>query len=195
MVDKKKAVREREPATSPLNQSGGRARFQSDVARSQDGQDPQASQLRRRFANDGVISGFESAVRPPRRATHPNAPASRSTKEYGDLTKVREEVQPPRRADSRSEEPAVRDFVPEAEVGQGGVATPRPKLPLGSIPRKKMGAAQLLALPLDHRAGFVLAHIDGKTSMRTLLDVCGMSHDEIKDVLEHLVKLRAIDLA
>ena len=58
-----------------------------------------------------------------------------------------------------------------------------------------MGATQLLALPLDHRAGFVLAHIDGKTSMRTLLDVCGMSHDEIAEVLERLVKLRAIDLA
>lgn len=171
MVDKKKAARELERPASPAT-----------------------SQLRRRLGTQEVISGFEKAVRPPRRATGSD-PAPRNTKVYGDLTSVREEVEPPRRADSRSEEPAVRDFVPEREVGQGGVATPRPKLPLGAVPRRRLGEDQLRQLPIDHRAGFVLAHIDGKTSIRTLLDVCGMSHDEIASVLERLVKLRAIDLA
>lgn len=176
MVDKKKAAaRENTSGSSP----------------------PATSQLRRRFVAPpapDVISGFEKAARPARRLTG-TGPRPRNTKEYGDLTSVREELRPPRRADSRSEEPAVRDFVPEREVGEGGVATPRPKLPLGAVPRRKMGEEELRKLPLDHRAGFVLAHIDGKTSMRTLLDVCGMSHDEIASVLERLVKLRAIDLA
>ena len=201
MVDKKKAAARKAadrsgsspPATledAGVNRSGQRARVHHDDT------SRETSQLRRRFALPGadVISGFEQAARPARRLTGTTGPAARNTKEYGDLTGVREEVRPPRRADSRSEEPAVRDFVPEREVGEGGVATPRPKLPLAAVPRRKMGEEQLRSLPLDHRAGFVLAHIDGKTSMRTLLDVCGMSHDEIASVLDRLVQLRAIDL-
>jgi hypothetical protein len=41
-------------------------------------------------------------------------------------------------------------------------------------PRVVMGPAELHALALDHRAGFVLACIDGESSVEEILDVSGM---------------------
>jgi hypothetical protein len=53
---------------------------------------------------------------------------------------------------------------------------------------------ELVTLPLDHRAGFVLSHIDGTTDLRTLIDLCGMSHEELVAVVDRLLALRAIRL-
>lgn len=193
MVDKlqkKNATPDAADAVDALKASGQRARFDPERRPQQD------SQLRRRFATEegGMISGFEHAARPPRRPT-PTTPLAprRSTKGYGEITGVREElVKAPVRHDSRSEgyvEPS-----PEADVGESGIPTPRPKLSLAAVPRRAMGETELRSLPLDHRAGFVLAHIDGVTSMRTLLDVCGMSHEVLAGVVERLLALRAIVL-
>lgn len=170
------------------NESGQRARFDPERQRTQ-----QDSQLRRRFVTKDadVISGFEHAAPPPRRLTPTGPLASRrATKGYGELAGVREEVvDAPVRHDARSE-----GYVAEADVGESGIPTPRPKLSLAAIPRRAMGEAELRSLPLDHRAGFVLAHIDGLTSVRTLVDVCGMSHDMLAGVVERLLALRAIVL-
>ncbi|HVH40726.1 MAG TPA: hypothetical protein VM925_00230 [Labilithrix sp.] len=75
-----------------------------------------------------------------------------------------------------------------------GVATPRPKMPLSCIPRRAMADKEMLSLPLDHRAGFLLAHLDGATNIRTLIDVCGMPNDELITLVEQLVALRVIKL-
>jgi len=75
-----------------------------------------------------------------------------------------------------------------------GVPTPRPKMPLSCIPRRVVGERELLTLPLDHRAGFLLTHVDGATSLRTLMDISGMTHDETIALVEQLVALSVIRL-
>lgn len=190
MVDK---LHKKHVTPEGANESGQRARFDLERQRTQ-----QDSQLRRRFVTDDadVISGFEHAAPPPRRLT-PTTPLAprRSTKGYGELASVREEVvKAPVRHDSRSEGYVAPAPAAEEDVGESGIPTPRPKLSLAAIPRRAMGEAEMRSLPLDHRAGFVLAHIDGLTNMRTLLDVCGMSHDVLVGVVERLLALRVIVL-
>lgn len=75
-----------------------------------------------------------------------------------------------------------------------GVPTPQPRLALSCVPRRVLSDDALLALPLDHRAGFVLAHIDGATEMHDLIDICGMPQEEVASVFERLLELRAIAL-
>jgi hypothetical protein len=91
-----------------------------------------------------------------------------------------------------SAEHAAPEFLATEPVD--GVRTPRPKMPMSCIPRRTMNETQIRSLPLDHRAGFLLAHIDGKTNVRTILDVCGMSQDEVVQLIERLLALRAIML-
>ncbi len=62
------------------------------------------------------------------------------------------------------------------------------------MPRRLMSDKDLVGLPLDHRMGFVLAHIDGGTDIRTLTDVCGMTLEDVADVIERLVQLGVIKL-
>ena len=51
-----------------------------------------------------------------------------------------------------------------------------------------------MMLPLDHRAAFILMHIDGKTNLRTLVDVTGMVPEEVVTMVERLLELHAIAL-
>jgi hypothetical protein len=67
-------------------------------------------------------------------------------------------------------------------------------MPLSAIPRRVMADKDLLGLPLDHRAGFVLALIDGATSIRTIIDLCGMPQDELIHLVERLLMLQVIEL-
>lgn len=89
----------------------------------------------------------------------------------------------------RAREPGFVEDEPE-----DGVPTPRPKLPLSCVPRRVVDERTLLTLPLDHRAGFVLAHVDGATDIRTLIDVCGLPQDELVALIEQLRALHAIEL-
>lgn len=74
------------------------------------------------------------------------------------------------------------------------IPTPRPRLALGGIPSRLVDDNQMRALPLDHRAAFVLMHIDGKTPIRTLVDVTGMMPDELVTLVERLLELKAISI-
>jgi len=78
---------------------------------------------------------------------------------------------------------------------EDGVPTPRRAIPLSSVPVRIVDDAQLRTFPLDHRAGFVLAHMDGATDIGTLIDLCGMSHDEVVAVVQQLLSLRVVRLA
>jgi hypothetical protein len=57
---------------------------------------------------------------------------------------------------------------------------------LGRIPVLIVGAERLRATKLDARAGFLLALIDGITSVEGMLDLSGMPAEETLDVLEDL---------
>lgn len=74
------------------------------------------------------------------------------------------------------------------------IPTPRPRLSLGAIPRRIVDNNGVMLLPLDHRAAFVLMHIDGKTNLRTLIDVTGMVPEEVVAMVERLLELHAIAL-
>ena len=57
------------------------------------------------------------------------------------------------------------------------------------VPRILKSKAELAAAPIDHRAGFLLAHIDGVTSVTGLVDITGMSEEEVDQILERLRRL------
>jgi hypothetical protein len=65
---------------------------------------------------------------------------------------------------------------------------------LTSIPRLLMGPRELVQLPIDHRAGFLLSHIDGTRTVQELVDICHLSEEDAMQVVEALVALGAIDI-
>ncbi len=62
------------------------------------------------------------------------------------------------------------------------------------IPRLLKPAAEIAHLPIDHRAGFLLAHVDGRQSMEEILDVCAMPEAEALAHLERLLALGVIEI-
>lgn len=62
------------------------------------------------------------------------------------------------------------------------------------VPKRLMDERSVMSLPLDHRAGFVLTLVDGVTNIRTMTDVCGMTSEELSEVVERLVELKVIKL-
>ena len=85
-------------------------------------------------------------------------------------------------------------MVNEPDEDSSGVPTPKPRLPVSLVPKRLMDERKLMKLPLDHRAGFVLGHIDGVTNLRTMTDVCGMTSEELSEVIDKLVELKVIKL-
>jgi hypothetical protein len=63
------------------------------------------------------------------------------------------------------------------------------------VPRRVLAPSEVAQLALDHRAGFLLAHIDGMHSMEEILDVCAMPEAEALAILERLCALGVIALA
>jgi hypothetical protein len=56
------------------------------------------------------------------------------------------------------------------------------------IPRLAVEAQHLTLLVLDHREGFVLSRVDGKSTIETILDVCAMPAEEALAIVESLVE-------
>lgn len=57
------------------------------------------------------------------------------------------------------------------------------------VPKLLKTKAEIAAAPIDHRAGFLLAHVDGVTTVAGLVDVCGMAEEEVAEILERLRRL------
>ena len=64
--------------------------------------------------------------------------------------------------------------------------------PLDKVPIVMIARNQLRWLSLDHRAGFVLSHIDGVSSLEMILDVSGMAPLDCLRILYELVQQRVI---
>ena len=64
--------------------------------------------------------------------------------------------------------------------------------PLDRVPVVIVPRDQLRWLSIDHRAGFMLSHIDGVSSVEMILDVCGMPLLEALRILFELVQQRVI---
>jgi hypothetical protein len=75
----------------------------------------------------------------------------------------------------------------------GRIAT-KSDLPRSAIPHVSLPLTELLALPLDHRAGFMLTRIDGVSNVQSIIDVAPMDDFEAVALLEKLVALGALTL-
>jgi hypothetical protein len=63
-----------------------------------------------------------------------------------------------------------------------------------AVPQVIMSQEQLLVLPIDARTGFLLARIDGVSTLQTLLDVSSMPASDAMALLEELMALGAVRL-
>lgn len=63
-----------------------------------------------------------------------------------------------------------------------------------SIPRVVKSRAEVSKLPIDHRAGFLLAHFDGMQTLEEILDICAMPTDEALSLITELQEMGVIDL-
>jgi hypothetical protein len=120
----------------------------------------------------GRASGRPASVRPPRSSAAPTpspAPATSST---------------PSPIFTKSQRPSIREddvgAAMKADAVRGTGQT---------IPKLLKSKAEIAAAPIDHRAGFLLAHIDGVTSVAALVDICGMPEDELDEILDRLRRL------
>ncbi len=59
---------------------------------------------------------------------------------------------------------------------------------LASVPRLAVTQRQLMAMPLDHRAGFVVSFIDGTYTVEMILDVCPMPRERALAILGELAE-------
>lgn len=76
------------------------------------------------------------------------------------------------------------------EDNVGGAATAAAVGAAGrAVPKIVKTKAEIAAAPIDHRAGFLLAHIDGVTSVAGLVDICGMPEDQVNEILDRLRRL------
>ncbi len=60
------------------------------------------------------------------------------------------------------------------------------------IPKMAKPLNEVMALPLDHRAGFVLSLIDGMCTVEQIASMCPMPSHETIEVLFGLLRLEAI---
>ncbi len=65
---------------------------------------------------------------------------------------------------------------------------------LHAVPVVALTAQEIDVRPLDARSGFLLARIDGTSSLQTLLDVSAMPWSEAMSLLEELLALGAVRL-
>ena len=65
---------------------------------------------------------------------------------------------------------------------------------LSARPKLKLRPDEVIWLNLDHRAGFVLAQIDGQISLDDIFDLSGMSRLDTARILAQLVEEKVIDL-
>lgn len=63
---------------------------------------------------------------------------------------------------------------------------------LDRVPFMAVASDQLRWLSIDHRAGFVLSHVDGISSLEQILDVSGMARLDALRILYELVQHRVI---
>jgi hypothetical protein len=67
--------------------------------------------------------------------------------------------------------------------------------PLEAVPRVAIATDKIVALYLDHRAGFVLSQIDGALSFEDLFSLSGMSRLDTSRILAQLLELNVISRA
>jgi hypothetical protein len=66
--------------------------------------------------------------------------------------------------------------------------------PLDAVPWLMLSHAEVLMLALDHREGFLLSLIDGRTNVETLLELAAMPKREVLRVLARWMAMGVVTL-
>ncbi len=111
--------------------------------------------------------------------------------DLGDFTGAREVAlelmqQEPQNADARTMEEQCRVVLERMFTSKLGAFT---RIPVLNVPKE-----QLRWLGLDHRAGFLLSHVDGMSDIDMLLDVSGMPRFEALRILASLLDQQVVSL-
>lgn len=120
--------------------------------------------------------------KPPRRpvTTRPPGPARPAS------------IPPPRSArPAKSARASIRVDDVGAAVKSGADAVSVSGRQVPKIVRTK---GEIAEAPIDHRAGFLLAHIDGVTSVQGLVDIAGMPENEVHEILDRLRRLGIVTI-
>jgi hypothetical protein len=89
---------------------------------------------------------------------------------------------------------AVRPKVDLRSVRLKAASPTRARIGRDRSPRLVATPRMIMKAPLDNRYAFVLSLIDGRTTVDELLDLSGMSEDELEVILERMTSLRLIAL-
>jgi hypothetical protein len=63
-----------------------------------------------------------------------------------------------------------------------------------AVPRVRMRANELLALPMSNRAGFFVSQVDGKRTLEELIEICELAELESLEIIDELLRMGAIEL-
>ena len=129
-------------------------------------------------------------IHPDRRPTRPDLPAAKvtrcSTVSLSDTTPTPLLPPPGPRPARASIPPDERPIVQPDDLPLD--------LLLGTVPRVVRSKEELDRAPIEHRDCYVLALLDGRTSVRGLVEIAGMAHDDVLRVLRRLRRLGLIVL-
>ncbi len=62
------------------------------------------------------------------------------------------------------------------------------------VPKIVRTKDEIAEAPIDHRAGFLLAHIDGVTTVQGLVDIAGMPENQVHEILDRLRRLGIVTI-
>ena len=62
------------------------------------------------------------------------------------------------------------------------------------VPKIVRTKDEIAEAPIDHRAGFLLAHIDGVTTVQGLVDIAGMPESQVHEILDRLRRLGIVTI-
>ena len=62
-----------------------------------------------------------------------------------------------------------------------------------SIPRLLKSMGEISKLKIDHRVGFLLAHVDGMQTLDEILDICAMPSAEALELIANLKAMGVIE--
>ena len=71
---------------------------------------------------------------------------------------------------------------------------PPPPAVYRAVLRLRLPVRELIQLPIDHRAGFLLSHFDGQRTVEDVIDLSQLCERDALEVIDDLLSLGAIEL-
>ena len=187
----------------PSSRSGGQPAPSGSGVASRDGRVAAMRDLYARGDADGALAlaaTLGQSAAPPAGDDHPDASVVVEFGEqsidlldpFGGLIPLDDELA----STSTVVPPAVSSATTTAPPAAAAVAGPAAHLTLTerqSIPRLLKSIGEVSKLKIDHRAGFLLAHVDGMQTLEEILDICAMPSAEALALISRLKEMGVIE--